>query len=311
MTRPPPPTGPLVVGIGEVLFDCFEDRKYLGGAPANLAVHADQLFRRVGGRGMIASRVGKDPLGQQLVAEIASRGMSLGHLQIDSQLPTGSVRVSLDSEDQPQYEIMPDTAWDNLEFTSSWQKLARRCDAVCFGTLAQRSLRSRHTIHHFLKDADTAWRICDLNLRQNFFDALLIEQCFQTANVVKLNQEELATANRLLKIDTSSKLAVEDLAAKFSQKFKLELLALTRAAEGTLLFRGNQRGEAAPCSYPTEAGADSVGAGDACCAALIFGLHQEWSLEQIVKLANRVGAYVASRRGATPLLPADILGESN
>ena len=45
-----------IVGLGELLWDVFPNRKELGGAPANFAYMTSLL----GDEGVVASRVGRD-----------------------------------------------------------------------------------------------------------------------------------------------------------------------------------------------------------------------------------------------------------
>ena len=54
---------PLVVGIGELLWDVFPDRKKAGGAPINFVYHATQM----GAEGCAVSAVGEDALGKEIV----------------------------------------------------------------------------------------------------------------------------------------------------------------------------------------------------------------------------------------------------
>lgn len=299
---------PLVVGLGEVLFDCFEDRTVLGGAPLNFAFHAQQLLSLYGGQGAPVSRVGSDGLGKRLLRELTDRNLTTEFIQTDPQLPTGTVQVTLDDQGQPEYEITEGVAWDALESSPEFLQLAKRCDAVCFGTLAQRSPQSRQAIRSFLSAATQALRVLDINLRQNFYDAEIVQESFELAQVVKLNEEELEVVWRLLGLDESAQPSVDAKAFYLAEKFQLNAIVFTRGSAGTLLFAENRRVEGALGTYNPVENADSVGAGDACCAAITSGLLLQWPSEKVVSLANRVGAYVASQTGATPVLPGGIVG---
>ncbi len=297
--------GPVVVGLGEALYDCFADREILGGAPINFVVHAHQLLSVVGGRGVVVSRVGRDDLGVKLREVLRERGLEVSYIQSDQRHPTGKVQVTLDAAGEPEYEILADVAWDYLAPDPALDEAAGRCAAVCFGTLAQRGATSRATIQKFVADAPQALRVFDVNLRQHYFSAEVIEQSLRLANFVKLNDEELPRVCRLLGIAADSSLDRQSWA--LLDAFELRGLALTRGALGTTLYReGEAIGGVVP-SFSAELGADSVGAGDGCCAGLICGLLLDWPAPRIVELANAVGAYVAGRRGATPELPQSIL----
>lgn len=305
----------LVVGLGEALFDRFSpERVVLGGAPVNVAVHAHQLLGPRG-EGIVASNLGADPLGDQVREEIAGRGMRTEFLTTTTDFPTGTVEVTVDEQGGPSYEIRENVAWDHLRYAPSWRQLADECSAVCFGTLAQRSPNSRKTIQQFLADSSQALHVLDLNLRQSYFSAELIDHSLRATNVLKLNEDELEIINTSLKLGAAvgnsepPKIGAARLHAidALIERYTLQLVALTRGKHGTALFTDQEHHEADVPEYPRQPNADSVGAGDACCAAITVGLLLGKPLSQIVELANHAGAFVASQPGATPQLPREIL----
>ena len=300
-------SGPVVIGLGEALFDCFEDRSLLGGAPVNFTVHAHQLLTRRGGRGVLVSRIGADPLGKNLLAEVEHRGIETGFLQTDPVHPTGRVDVLVSQDGQPTYRIAEEVAWDFLEFTESLKSLAPKCTAVCFGTLAQRSRVSRETIQRFLEEAVHATKLFDVNLRQNYYDEDLLRESFTAATAVKLNEEELTIVGDLLGTIDSGQRSQDQTAEQLMDEFQLEFLALTRGSEGTGLYQGGERAEGTPVRAEARPDADSVGAGDACCAGIMVGMLSKWPLQETADLANRLGAFVASQPGGTPKLPDELL----
>lgn len=297
----------VIVGLGEALFDCFPDRAVLGGAPVNFAVHAHALLNRVGGRGVVATRVGNDELGKRYLDELDSRRVDRTHVQIDQERPTGTVEVRIDSAGHANYTFASNVAWDHLEFTEDWKLLASECCLVSFGTLAQRSPQSRDSIAQFLASSSNAVRLFDVNFRQQFYSAEILEHSLELASAVKLNAEELGQVCSLLDLADPAVHPVDDQAGAIIEKHKLDWLALTRGTEGTVLYAHGNRFEGEPAYFSPEDQADSVGAGDACCAALAVGTLLEWPGEKTLALANQMGAFVASRRGATPEIPRTIL----
>ncbi|MBA3484445.1 MAG: carbohydrate kinase [Pirellulales bacterium] len=296
---------PTVVGLGEALFDCFDDRDILGGAPINFVVHAHRLLSVVGGRGVVVSRVGSDGLGDELCETLRVRGLDVSCIQRDERRPTGTVRVTLDAGGHAEYDIVEGVAWDFLAPNAALDELAGRCSAVCFGTLAQRSATSRETIQRFVAQAPQALQVFDVNMRQQYFSGEVVEQGLRLANFVKLNEDELPRVCGLLGIAGNDD--VERQAWALYEAFDLRGLALTRGAKGTLLFRDGETYSGDVPAFSAEPGADSVGAGDGCCAGLVCGTLLGWPPRRIVDLANAVGAFVAGRRGATPELPESIL----
>lgn len=299
-----------VVGIGEALFDVFPDGERLGGAPLNVAVAADQLAQVRDGRGVLVSRVGQDELGERALAELQQRGLSIDYIETDPDRVTGRVYVDFDIEGHPTYEIVRDVAWDVIQFDPDLEDLAPRCEAVCFGTLAQRDGQSRNTIHRFL-DMTThrATLLFDVNLRPPFYDHGIIQRSCERATIVKLNEQELPTVADLMGVSApgEGEAKVEAQIKALIQKFELEAVVLTRGAEGTRLYTASGMYEGASAHYEPAEGADPVGAGDACSAAIMVGRVLRMPPQTIVDLANHCGAYVASQPGATPALPETIL----
>lgn len=293
-----------IVGLGEALFDLFPGRQVLGGAPLNAAVHAHQLARASGGRGTVVSRVGQDALGERVATELTQRGMDSTFLQRDPDHPTGKVHVTVDEGGQPDYDIAENAAWDWIQWDPDLEQLAHDCDAVCFSSLAQRHNQSRSSVQRFLTEARGAIRLFDLTIRQDYHDRRTLLRSCELSTIVKLNLEELAILAEQAALPGDD---VDARATALRRRFDLKLVVVTRGAAGTVLYSPTRRYEGAPTRYTPAANADSVGAGDACTAAVLVGLILRLPLPEVVDLANHAGAYVASVPGATPALPEALL----
>jgi fructokinase len=279
-----------VVGLGEVLWDVLPTGKKLGGAPANFAYISSQI----GNHGIVASRVGVDKNGREIMRSLEKIGVGVSHIQTDAEHSTGTVSVSL-ANGQPSYEIKENAAWDFLKLTEDWRDLAKTCDAVCFGTLAQRNAVSRHTIQEFIKLVKTdCLRIFDVNLRQNYFSPDVVKDSLNLADVVKLNHEELPKLAEMFAINSLNQM---EQAKKLCGKFKIRFMCLTRGGKGSLLLTENEASE--HCGIKVEI-ADTIGAGDSFTAAMTNGILRGWHLDEINEKANRVGAFVAAQIGAMP-----------
>jgi fructokinase len=290
-----------VVGLGEALWDVLPSGKVLGGAPLNVACHAHRLL---GGRGdgIVASRVGADSLGDEVLADLTRRGMTTKFVQRDPVHPTSTVTVELHAG-QPTYTFAADIAWDHLERPKELLELATTCDAICFGTLAQRTRQSREAIWSVLFAGYGAMLLFDVNLRQGFYDRESVEEGCRRATFVKLNEQELPIVADLLELPPGSS---HQRLLRLLDRFEIWGAVLTRGERGTLIVMPDQIFDSPPVSYPAAPTADTVGAGDACSAAVLVGLVLDWPLERTVALANHMGAYVASQPGATPDLPVTI-----
>ncbi|WP_298868489.1 carbohydrate kinase [uncultured Gimesia sp.] len=284
---------PLVIGLGELLWDCFGDDRRPGGAPANVAFQANQL----GCQGTVVSRVGQDALGTELLDFLKQQQLSTEYIQIDQAFPTGTVTVEFTNANDPQYTIHERVAWDHLEFNGTLAELMKQTRAVCFGTLAQREETSRESIHKCLAATDSDCLVVyDINLRQHYFDRSWIERSLSAAKIVKLNQDEVGILSGLLNVTFGD---IKQFAAYLQQAYEVEAVCITRGAAGCLIFTCDQEYDIP--GTPIEV-ADAVGAGDAFTAALISRRLLGWPWEKAALFANRVGGLVASHSGAMPVL---------
>lgn len=285
---------PIVVGMGEALWDVLPEGKKLGGAPANFAYHVSQF----GLESRVVSAVGQDKLGAEILENF--RQKQLYGLIETVPYPTGTVQVELDAEGVPCYDIKEGVAWDNIPYTQALDGLARQTHAVCFGSLAQRSIVSRQTIHRFLDsmpDAPDTLKIFDINLRQSFYSKEILCDSFSRCNVLKINDEELVTVSRMFGypgIDLQDKCWI------LLAKYNLKMLILTCGVNGSYVFTP---GHVSFVETPKVQVADTVGAGDSFTAAFTSAILRGRSVAEAHRLAVETSAYVCTQQGAMPVLP--------
>lgn len=281
---------PLVVGLGEILWDLLPEGKKMGGAPANFIYHISQL----GARGYIVSAIGDDENGRELIRELESKNVNTGYVGINKERPTGTVSVNLDSHGNPSYVIHENVAWDFLELTLECRNLIKTADAVCFGSLAQRSEVSKNTIENLLcNTTQNCLRVFDINLRQNYYSHESIIASFKIANVVKINEDELKVISKYENIEGSDTELMETLL----KRYELLLIALTRGNKPSILYTSD---EISILDTPKVSVADTVGAGDSFTAALVAGLLKGLKISEIHKMATEISAWVCTQPGATP-----------
>ncbi len=293
------PPKPVIIGLGEILWDLFPDGKQLGGAPANFAFHAQCL----GAAGAVVSAVGDDELGREILARLGVMGLDRSHVAVDGEHPTGTVTVALDAGHKPHYTINEHVAWDYIPTTDELLAMARRTDAVCFGSLAQRAGVSRGTIRAFLAAVrPECIRLFDINIRKPFIDRQAILESLGLTDVLKLSDDELPVLAGMLDMPAGE----TELLAGLVERFGLDMVILTKGAAGSRL-----RTPKADCSRAgiATAVADTVGAGDSFNAAVVMGLLAGHDIERINESANRLAAFVCSRKGATPRPPAELVAE--
>lgn len=281
----------LLAGIGEVLWDIYQDQRHLGGAPANVVMNTHQL----GLQSVLLSRVGDDGMGKELMRTLEQRGLVTDYIQIDKKKGTGTVLVSLDIKGVPNFRCSHDVAFDYLAFNPKLKELAPTVDAVVFGTLAQRSKFARQTIWDFLRAAKGAVKIFDVNARANEARLQeLIPPSLELSDVVKLSGEEVAVVQRILRREGDSTARLADYLIK---QYRLKLVAITYGGNGCELFDGAEtcRLPALPITV-----LDTTGAGDGFTAGLIYQLLQGAPLRKIAEFAALVAGYVCTQNGATP-----------
>jgi fructokinase len=319
-----------VIGVGEVLWDLLLTGPKLGGAPANFAYHAHAL----GAQTQVITRVGKDDYGREIIRRFHEMGLPETGVQVDEIAPTGTAKVALSGDGLAHFTIQENVAWDHIAVTPEALAAAREADAICFGSLAQRCEPSRNTIQHLVAATlPGALRVFDINLRQRFYSRDVIEQSLQLANVLKLNDDELPTLAAMFNLTGSAEddscgadTPVRVFAARqpsartrvsapheiehqiecLAHTFSLRVVALTRGANGSLLYqKHNDEARWSDCPSRPVKVVDTVGAGDSFTAALVLGLLRKMDLDEINTIANEVARYVCSQPGATPTMPVE------
>lgn len=277
---------PIIIGIGELLWDMLPSGKKAGGAPINFVFHASDA----GVESYAISAVGKDPLGDEMMVEIEKAGICHHIARVD--YPTSRVEVEL-TDGIPSYRIIEGVAWDHIPLTSSMRTLAKEANAICFGTLAQRSNESRNTIRSLLSLLPThAYRACDINLRQHFFSREIIEESLEMCNVLKLNEEELAVLKEMFDIREPD---VKASCKWLLEKYELRFMILTAGADYSLVLTPKSD------SYiktPRVKVMDTVGAGDAFTGAFIAAILQGKSLQEAHRSAVDRSVFVCTQPGA-------------
>ena len=286
----------IVVGMGEALWDVLPEGKKIGGAPANFAYHVSQF----GLNSRVVSAVGDDKLGMEILDNF--REKKLNAMVEIVPYPTGTVQVELDAEGVPCYDIKEGVAWDNIPYTPALEDLAKHTKAVCFGSLAQRSVVSRDTINRFIDamPAEDTLKIFDINLRQGFYTKEILCNSFSKCNILKINDEELVTVSRMFGypgIDLQDKCWI------LLAKYNLKMLILTCGVNGSYVFTP---GNVSFVETPRVDVADTVCAGDSFTAAFVSSILSGLSIGEAHKLAVETSAYVCTQNGAMPVLPQSL-----
>jgi len=274
-----------VLCFGEILWDSLPSGLFPGGAPFNVACHLHKL----GINSIIASRLGNDTLGSIIKKRLTEKGMDTSLIQNDPVYPTGLVNVTLNSYGNASYEIVNPAAWDFICDDKVLLDTAEDSDIIVYGSLAQRNETTRNTLYKLLGLKKT--NIFDVNLRPPYDNQEIIEKTLYKSTVVKLNNEELFTLSKWFGFQAEIKHA----ACSLADKFGCSMVCITRGAEGSALLMNDNWIEHPGFIVEVK---DTIGSGDAFLAAFIDEMLKQKNAADILKEANKLGSYVATRSGA-------------
>jgi len=287
---------PIVVGIGELLWDMLPEGRRLGGAPANFAYHAAAQ----GAEAYVVSAVGDDPDGKDILAELGQKSLDSRYVSVAPEHPTGTVSVEL-TNGIPSYAIREPVAWDYIPFSQKLARLAKSADAVCFGTLAQRHEESAATIRTFIDHTrPDCLNVFDANLRGKFFSAELINASLRRCHILKISDEELSVVAELSGIGGD----MEGIIRSVFARYRLRYLILTKGKTGSLAYDGKNISEVPIFEFGPVA--DTVGCGDSFTAVLTVGLLRGITIAEAMNMAAQTAGYVASCHGAMPEMPCEL-----
>lgn len=282
---------PVVVGIGELLWDVLPTGKRAGGAPVNFVYHATQM----GAEGYALSAVGNDVSGTEIIQELDKNHIISDYIST-VEYPTGSVMVEL-KKGIPTYTIIEGVAWDHIPLTQASIDLMKRADAVCFGTLAQRAPESRETLHTLLSYMrQDALRFFDINIRQSYYSKELIEELLGQANVFKINDEELEMLRPMFSLEGTN----EEVCCELMERYALRYLILTAGADFSTIYSPT---DISTLPTPKVKVADTVGAGDSFSGAFVYSILTGKSLREAHRKAVEIAAFVCTQSGAWPAYP--------
>ena len=278
-----------IICFGEILWDIFEDGKKLGGAPFNVT----NSLKDLGADVEFISRIGKDFLGNEILKELKSRGVSTIFLQEDPIYPTGKVTVSLDSDGSAKYEIDNDSAWDYIEKEAKTVKMVSDASAFVFGSLIARA-KSFEALNSFLKVSK--FSIFDINLRPPFYNQSLLIDLMNKSDMLKFNDEELDIIASGLESPFNS---IDKNIEFIAERTKTKIICVTKGKYGAVLYH---HGDWFYNNGYRVKVKDSVGAGDSFLATLINGLIEKEPLQKTIDYACAMGALVANSFGANPTI---------
>ncbi len=282
----------MIVSIGEILFDVFQEYRRLGGAPFNFAAHLKYFGYPV----RFISRVGDDSYGKEIIGHLAKEGFNIDLIQRDKSHSTGKVIVSVDNKGIPDFNILPDAAYDFIEYDRNIQSLMNgKIDMIYTGTLVQRTGSGFSTIQRIFSSRDNSTKcFYDMNLRKGCYNDNIIQSTLRIADILKINEDELLYIKNMTDKQVNEKEFIEFI----SREYSIELIAVTRGENGSSLYAGGNFH-----SVPGKTGRaveDTVGAGDAFASIMAIGYLNSWGIDRINNIASEFASVVCGLKGAIP-----------
>lgn len=288
-----------IAAFGELLWDQLPNGKVLGGAPANFIYRINSF----GDEGTLLSKVGNDKAGKEAREALRKLGVSDENIQTDYEFPTGTVKVKIDGNGNPDFNIITDVAYDHIEINAEMMDAFSKADCVCFGTLVQRYGISKNTLRELIHESPDVVKFLDINLRKKCYTAATIEDSLKMTNILKTNDDELLITRELLGLKHEN---LKDLAQETIERFNLEILLCTLGSNGAFCLTKEDIFYYDP-GYQISLG-DTVGSGDAFSAGFVHYYMNGYPIDEALSFGNAAGAMVATTTGATsPIAKEEIL----
>jgi len=293
---------PEIVAVGEALVEIMRRGvgifleaigefvgPYPSGAPA---IFADQVARLGHGVAFVGA-VGQDAFGRLIVDRLEADGVMTGELVAMPHMSTGVAFITYRENGSREFIFhMGNAAAGALPDVPEYYLARAQWLHICGSTLAA-SPRMREVCY---RAVETACRMgCDISFDPNLRPELLMggleefralcEPVLSRAALVLPGVAELAA----LTGENDPQAGAEKLLDR-----GVRLVAVKLGAEGCLLCTPEQVVRVP--AYPVKV-VDPTGAGDCFAAAVVCGLLEELSLEEIGRLANACGALAASVQG--------------
>ena len=279
-----------IVAFGEVVWDILPNDKVLGGTPSNMVFRCNSF----GEEGHLLSRIGDDELGREALQRLEELGISTANVQIDSEFPTGTVNITFDNNNEPVFDVIPDVAFDHIEFSTEALKLVRDADCLFFGLLPQRFGISKNTIRELIKESPNSLKFFDLKLFQHFFNRNVVENLLNASHIVRIKEKEINFLSDQLGLKNGD---LTQFGEQLVKKYQIDIILITRGSKGVFAFH-KKLGAFHDKGYQIEM-KDNIGSGMAFAAGFLHLILQGESFQEALNFGNAAGALSATRIGAT------------
>lgn len=279
-----------VLSFGEILWDIYPDKKYIGGAPFNFAAH----LAKHGEKAYMLSCLGKDKLGKEALLCLNEYNVLSNYVSLSAVKETGQCLVTLGENTIPSYDLKEDVAYDYIDC----ENLNEDFDVLYFGTLALRNRYNLNSLCELLRRQKFKEVFVDVNIRAPFYSYESVDFCINNATILKVSSEELPIIADLLSMDSNIgyKEFVDLLKEKYSN---LGIIVITLGDDGAYCYDCKED-KAYSCKSQKVEVASTVGAGDSFSAAFLYQFLLERNIQFCLEYASRVAGYVVSKYESVP-----------
>ena len=272
-----------IAGIGEVVYDIFQDSRKIGGAPVDF-LHQAQVR---GAETFLISAIGADDLGREVVSELNK--LEINPVLAITPYPTGRVLI-YKSGDSFCAHILENAAWDYIPFTNNAKECIKKVDAIYYDSLALRKQYSSDTILDLIDDAQNCeYKFFDANFRHNYYTKETVLKLLKRSNILKLNADELKIIKSMLNLKGNAL----DICLKLKKEYNLKYVIYNDAAKESRIWGIDNYETIMKNSRVHQAFA--YGAGNAFAGAFLVSIMNGLSQEEAHKIANDAGLEICKQ----------------
>jgi len=288
-----------VLSFGEILWDVYPDKKYIGGAPLNFSAHLSKMGEAV----YMLSAVGKDELGTDALAQLDRWNICNRYVSVVSDKQTGACNVTLDEKMVPKYDLLQNVAYDYIDGS-----VGERFDVLYFGTLSLRAKHNQNSLKAILSSNNFKEIFVDVNIRPPFYSAQTVLLGIENATVLKISLEEMSIVADLIGMECTD---YKQFAKKLCSKYpNLNCIIITLGDDGAYAL-DCKSGTEYSCGCDKVEVVSTVGAGDSFSAGFLHKYMQKCGIDDCLKFATKIAGFVVSHYDAVPDYDQNILKKFN
>ncbi|MDO5825568.1 MAG: hypothetical protein BZ137_05535 [Methanosphaera sp. rholeuAM130] len=266
----------------------YEETKTCGGSASNTIIATSKLGLNVGYIG----KIGNDSNGRMMKDYLQNNNVDVNHLIMDKNDETGEVIGFIDRIGNRKLYVTPkvnDKIY-NDDINREYIRNTRILHLTSFVGLAPNEY-SIDTQFELLEEISSDVTVSFdpgmlyVNRGKKFMDRLI-----GLTDILLINENELMMATGLDDFDD----AVEEVSSK------VDILVVKRSTKGSFIKKGDEEYDVGIFAVDT---VDTTGAGDAYNAGFLYGIINDYTLEESAVIASYIAAISTTKTGATEAIP--------